>query len=65
MIRDEMRDAVRALDLATDRLVRVLEHAEGFVRGERRPPRITTTARQPDTRLTTPAPTGGFTAIHE
>lgn len=55
MIRDEIRSALVGLDVATDRLVRVLNHAEEFVRGERQPPRIT--------RMETPAPrasAGGF-----
>lgn len=51
MIRDEIRSALVGLDVATDRLVRVLAHAEEFVRGQRRPPRITrfeTPATRPD-----------------
>lgn len=58
MIRDEIRSALASLDVATDRLVRVLGHAESFVRGERQPPRITrmqTPAEQVGVPLQTPA----------
>lgn len=58
MVRDEIRSALVGLDVATDRLVRALDHGERFVRGERSAPRMTrmeTPGRRAGVPLQTPA----------